>query len=177
MFTSVDLPLPAAPISAVSSPSVISRSSPCRACTSMPSPGRVDDQHRRNGAGAARGGSQQVREDPHPGQAADADGRRQQRGELPRGHGRAAGRDGPPAVRPDYGPDRSEAGDRGLLGLQFGHPDCYPRRGGLAQVVLGLGRDQLRLDRRDPQPGAQLLQVPGDQVGGHPAHAGRPGSA
>ena len=80
-------------------------------------------------------------------------------------------------MRPDHGPDRSEAGDRGLLGLQLGHPDRYPCRGGLAQVVLGLGRDQLRLGRRDPQPGVQLLQVPGDQVGGCPAHAGHPGSA
>ena len=82
-----------------------------------------------------------------------------------------------PAVRPDHGPDRPEAGDRGLMGLQFGHPDFQPHRGRLAQMVLGLGHDQLRLGRRDPQPGVQLLQVPGDQVAGHPVHAGRPGSA
>jgi hypothetical protein len=87
-----------------------------------------------------------------------------------------AGRDGPPTVRPDHGPDRPEAGDRRLLSLQLGHPDRYPGRGGLAQVVLRLGRDQLRLGRRDPQPGVQFVQVPGDQVGGHPAHASCPGS-
>ncbi len=103
--------------------------------------------------------------------------RRQQPGELPRGHNRPGGRDGPPAMRPDHGPDRPEAGDRGLMGLQFGHPDLHPHRGGLAQVVLGLGHDQLRLGRRDPQPRAQLRQVPGDQVGGRPDHADHPGSA
>ena len=56
-------------------------------------------------------------------------------------------------------------------------PIASPAASGLAQVVLGLGHDQLRLVRRDPQPGAQFLQVPGDQVGGRPAHAGHSGSA
>ncbi len=113
----------------------------------------------------------------HRGEAAGTDGRPQQPDELPRGHHRVAGRDGPPAVRPDHGADRPEAGDRGLMGLQLGHPDLHPHRGGLAQMVLGLGHDQLRLGRRDPQPGAQLRQVPGDQVGARPAHADHPGSA
>ncbi|MGH3235185.1 MAG: hypothetical protein ACRDOH_18445 [Streptosporangiaceae bacterium] len=44
-------------------------------------------------------------------------------------------------------------------------------------MVLGLGQDQLRLGRRHPQPGAQLRQVPGDQVGGRPGHVDHLGSA
>jgi hypothetical protein len=83
----------------------------------------------------------------HRGEAAGTDGRRQEPGELPRGHGRGGGRDGPPAVRPEHGPDRPEAGDRGLLRLQ---PGRQPRRGGLAQMILRLG--QLAVTVRNPAP-------------------------
>jgi hypothetical protein len=102
------------------------------------------------------------------GQAADAGRHHEQRGQLPGRHGGVAGQGGnlaaPGLVRVYDRPHRPEAGDGRLLRLPLGHPDGHGRGGRLAQVILGLGHDQLGLVRRDPQAGAQLIQVVPDRV-------------
>jgi hypothetical protein len=73
----------------------------------------------------------------------------------------------PGGVREDDRPHRPEAGDRRLLCLQFRLPSCQPGGNRLAQVILGLGQDQLRLSRRGQQARPQLAEVLLNQVPFH----------
>src|ERR1700685_1571437 len=77
---------------------------------------------------------------------------------------------------------RPEAGDRRLLGFTSGHPPRgQPGGGGLAQVILGFGQDELGFGRPETPPRAELTQVLLDEVAGSlaaiwRAHADHPGT-
>jgi hypothetical protein len=72
----------------------------------------------------------------------------------------------PGCVCAHHGGNRPEGRDRSQLRLVLGHPGRQSAGSGLAQVILGLGRDELGLLRSELKPGLQIAEVFLDQVAG-----------
>ena len=79
-------------------------------------------------------------------------------------------------VRAHHRGNRPEGRDRSQLCLVLGHPGRQPAGSGLAQVILGLGQDELGLLRSELKAGPQVAEVFLDPVA-RVAHAGDPTTA